>query len=303
MQLKSLVRYPLDIRRARRLLAAQRAPQDAFWQRPIALDLVTPELLFDCGRHLASLAHYSQDAGSPFFVRCDQLLLAGIARKIHGRETLAEPYVRWLAVGQPLPDSALVLRDFDSHQPGVRMLIGRDQVDGAPTMPYPMHPATLPFADHPSLLRLRDSKDRCGIFFAGNQKPKYGDDKMTRNFGLLSRLRILQTLRRRFPDRIVDSLDGCVDHHSIVLSDSRVESIPAARWLPSLARAILHLLPRRESADMPQFDRSDERGDHSVDRVRFPRHTTAARRNPGNHVRGRAGIDCRDRANQSAFGG
>jgi hypothetical protein len=237
MQLKSLVRYPLDIRRARRLLMAARAPEDAFSQRPIALDLVTPQMLFDCGRHLACLAHYSQAAGSQFLVRCSPLMLASIARKIHGREMLAEPYVRWLAPAQPLPKKALVLRDYDSDQPGVRMLIGRDQIDGAPTMPYPMHPATLSFADPPSLLQLRQSKDRGGIFFAGNQKPKYGEDKMTRDFGLLSRLRILQMLRGRFPDRVVDSMSQRVDRHSIVLSDSRVESIPASHWLSSLARA------------------------------------------------------------------
>ena len=237
MQFKSLVRYPIDIRRARRLLTAVRTPDDAYSQRPIALDLVTPQMLVDCGRHLVCLAHYSQAAGSQFLVRCSPLMLASIARKIHGREMLAEPYMRWLSTTQSLPENALVLRDYDSDVLGVRMLIGRDQVDGAPTMPYPMHPATLSFADRPSLLQLRRSEDRGGIFFAGNQKPKYGEDKMTRDFGLLSRLRILRTIRQRFADRVVDSLSGRVDCHSIVLSDSRVESIPASRWLSSLARA------------------------------------------------------------------
>lgn len=237
MQLKSLVRYPIDIRRARRLLRVARAADDTFAQRPIALDLVTPQMLFDCGRHLACLAHHAQAIGSQFLVRCSPIMLASIARKIHGREMLAEPYVRWLSTAQSLPENALVLRDYDSDQRGVRMLIGRDQVAGAPTMPYPMHPASLPFADHPSLLRLRQSEDRAGIFFAGNQKAKYGDDKMSRDFGLLSRLRILQTIRGRFPERVVDSIRQRVDRHSIVLSDSRVESIPASHWLSSLARA------------------------------------------------------------------
>lgn len=237
MQLKSLVRYPIDIRRAQRLLESQRAPANAFWRRPIALDLQSADLLIDCGRHLASLAHFAQLSGSRMLVRCNRILLAAIARKIHGREMLAEPYVWWVPPAESLPDDAFVMRDHQLCPTGVRMLIGRDLIAGVPKMPYPMHPATLPLADDQSLQQLRKTSDRKGIFFAGNQKPKYGREKMQKEFGVISRLDVIETLRQSYPDRVTSTLAGFSLRDAIILSDSRSESIQPSRWLNTLARA------------------------------------------------------------------
>ena len=249
VQLKSLIRFPIDIRRARRLLAEKPSDASRLTKRPIVLDLRTPKLLFDCGRHFASLAYHAAAAGSPFYVRCSPVLLAGIARKIHGREMLAEPHTSWLALDDPLPSGAFVLCDYDggSAADQTSMLIGRDILRDLPVMPYPMHPATLRQLQRVSLIELRGEQDRSAIFFAGNQKPKYGDQKIRRNFGLLSRLEILGTLAEQFPDRTLvpgrqqDGLSGSSipDHsnrHPIVLSDSRLNPIAACDWLPTLAR-------------------------------------------------------------------
>jgi hypothetical protein len=238
MKLKTLIRYPIDIRRARRLLRERAAAVPTLIERPIALDLRTDAMLFDCGRHFASLAHHACGAGSPFLVRCSPLLLAGIARKIHGGEMLAESHACWIPRDAPLPENALVLCDYEpDHGSGfIQMLIGRDIDRELAVMPYPMHPATLRQLEQTDLVRLRKSPKRSAIFFAGNQKPRYGDAKMQKNFGVLSRLEILGTLAERFPSRIATSMETANDR-SIVISDSRVESIAAADWLPSLARS------------------------------------------------------------------
>ncbi len=257
MQIKSLIRYPIDIRRARQLLADKPCAPPNLSERPICLDLRTPQLLFDCGRHLASFAHYARSAGSPFFVRCAPLLLAGIARKIHGREMLAESHACWLPPASPLPPNALVLCDYEplaetasNVQPAiagdrqVQMMIGRDIDRSIPVMPYPMHPATLRHQSEASdLSRLRESFPRRGIFFAGNQKPKYGDAKVGTNFGVLSRLEIVRVLREQFPTRMATSMQNTTSLEctsgaaAIILSDSRVDSIPASQWLSRLAQA------------------------------------------------------------------
>lgn len=243
MQFKSLIRYPVDIRRAKRLLARKPAISQALTERPIVLDLRTPQMLFDCGRHFASLAHHARCAGSPFFVRCSQLLLSSIARKVHGRDMLADPAAQWIPPAQPLPVDALVLSDEPtSDSSHLTMMIGRDIDRQIPVMPYPMHPATLPHADATSLLALRASGPREPIFFAGNQKPKYGDARMQRNFRLLSRLEILGTLAAEFPLRVRASIPSSAPADSdsrqrpIVISDSRIDKIRAADWLPTLAK-------------------------------------------------------------------
>lgn len=239
MQLKSLVRFPVDIKRARKRLATARTPLHSFSERPIVLDLKTPKLLFDCGRHFASLAFYSQAAGSPFFVRCNKMMLACIARKQHGREMLEAPYARWIPSDQPLPGNALVLCDDDApalNEHRYRMLIGRDTVAMSPVMPYPMHPATLRHATRENLQRLRNSRRKFRMFFAGNQKTKYGDDKMHRNFGVLSRLDVLSTLKETYASRVVSD-PKVASERSIVLADSRVTSIAASRWLDAIAES------------------------------------------------------------------
>lgn len=259
MQIKSFVRYPVDICRARRLLSGRPLLPEPLTERPIVLDLCTSQLLFDCGRHLASLAHHSRSAGSPFIVRCNRLLLSSIARKIHGRDMLVDPATKWIPKTEPIPPNALVLSDVESlDQSQITMLIGRDIDRGIPVMPYPMHPATLPHAELCQLRALRMTKNRAPIFFAGNQKPKYGDDRMRKNFGMLSRLEILDRLAHAFPDRMASSIkevatphvtaesSATVGQHSlshsttprpIVIADSRIESIAACDWLAALARA------------------------------------------------------------------
>jgi hypothetical protein len=239
MQFKALVRYPIDIQRATRLLSLKPPSSPYLPERPIALDLDTPQLLFDCGRHFASLAHYASSAGSPFYVRCRQILLAGIARKIHGREFLALPCVSWIPQTETIPENAFVLSDYQapSGEGNVRMMIGRDIDRSIPVMPYPMHPATLRQHSHVDIVEMRQGRSRRGIFFAGNQKPKYGDAKMQRNFGVLSRLEMLRTLGEQFPSRIASSMNSATGQTPIVISDSRFESISAADWLPTLARA------------------------------------------------------------------
>jgi hypothetical protein len=239
MQFKTLVRYPIDIRRARRLMSARPRLISELAERPVALDLRTPHLLFDCGRHLASLAHHATCAGSPFYVRCRQLLLAAMARKIHGRDLLAMPQVSWIPQEEALPADAFVLTDYQPQpeSDSVQMMIGRDIDRSIPVMPYPMHPATLHHNSHADIIRLRQPQKRPGILFAGNQKPKYGDAKMRRNFGVLSRLEILDTLTQRFSDRITRSMSAAAPKKDIVLCDSRSEPISTSDWLSALASA------------------------------------------------------------------
>jgi hypothetical protein len=120
----------------------------------------------------------------------------------------------------------------------LRMLIGRQVDRSMPVMPYPMHPATLRHLDGTDLRSLRNhDNDRRAILFAGSQKARYGDQWMRREFGILSRLELLDALRQRFPDRIVDSLGSSASVRPIVLIDSRKAAISPDRWLPTLAGA------------------------------------------------------------------
>ena len=60
---------------------------------------------------------------------------------------------------------------------------------------------------------------------------------MQRQFGVLSRLELLNTLRERFPGRVGQSLQQPDCSRPIVLLDSRVHAIAASQWLPTLAAA------------------------------------------------------------------
>ncbi len=249
MRLKLLLRYPVDIRRARRLLKEHVDATGQYDERPLVLDLRTPQLMFDCGRHFQSIAYHAHRAGSPTILRCSDLLLGGIARKIFGREMLSQSYVQRVPLTEPLPAGSLVLGDYEPLAEDLaemslrginylRMLIGRQVDRSLPVMPYPMHPATLRHLDHTDLRSLRDhSNDRRAILFAGSQKARYGNQWMRREFGVLSRLELLDTLRQRFPDRIADSLSPSSSSRPIVLIDSGKEAISADHWLPTLARA------------------------------------------------------------------
>jgi len=242
MGLKNVLRFPTDFRRAKRLLANR--PSDrlfdktSFDQRPIVLDLHRFDLLFDCGRHLAALAHYSGEIGSRFYVRSSRLVLASISHKPFGARMLSFPHVKWISNKEPLPHDALVLSDVGlvkqkpicrSDYRHIEMLVGCDIPDGRPVMPYPMHPDTLSFLDKESLASHRQTKRRNGLLFAGSQKAKYGRDKMQNRFNVLSRLHILDIIR----DCCEDGLVGDVP---VFLKDSAIEPVAAADWLAFLAR-------------------------------------------------------------------
>ncbi|TWU41850.1 hypothetical protein [Novipirellula artificiosorum] len=235
MQLKNVLRFPFDIHRANRILANRAATiidlGPIYPNRPIVLDLYTSQMLLDCGRHFASLAHYSGKIGSRFAVRSTRLMLAGIAHKRYGAEMLAQPHATWIPADGEIPAAALVLSDVSLSQqtrsrstgPTFEMLIGRDIPPNRPVMPYPMHPATLSGFEKHRLNDLREPRNREGILFAGSQKARYSRNPMQRTFGVLGRLQLLETLRQ-------------IQDPSIVLRDSATEPIEANDWLPFLAK-------------------------------------------------------------------
>jgi hypothetical protein len=240
MKWKHLVRYPFDIRTASRVLAQKSAFTPTQTRRVIALDLYTDQLLFDCGRHLTCIAAHAFKIESELVLRCRRWLLSAIAHKQLGMDFLTLPNVRWVSPESELPAKALTLLDVPRSQADrplddqtcATMLIGRDCPRGLPDMPYPMHP------DH--ILRLSERRKqglrelpKSGIFFAGNQKSRYGRESMTNDFGVLPRLEILSTLRTTFPDRIAEQdSGGCRD--KIVLRDRNERPIASADWLTVL---------------------------------------------------------------------
>ena len=241
MKLKILLRHPIYIHQARKILSAK--PPNKQWlnQRPIGLDLYTHDLLFDCGRHLESLAHYARSAGSAFYVRGTSLMLSGIAKKPFGRRMLAMPHVEWLDHSRPFPVNATVLIDSpDAHRTRIgygsvtiKMLVGRDIPDDCPVMPYPMHPNTLVFNDATNIKKLRNNTQRKGIVFAGRMQPRYGHKKMNDTFGVLSRLDILEILQSILENSNTDQSSESVP---IILRDSDKQPIASDEWLPFLAR-------------------------------------------------------------------
>lgn len=249
MRLKLLLRYPVDVSRAQRLLRDRPSSPLSTTDRPLVLDLRTPQLLFDCGRHLRSIAYYAKQAGSPTVIRCGNLLLGGIARKVFGRELLVQPDVQRITPRDPIPANSMVLGDYLVGQTELqslaersicfyRMCIGRDIDRSVVVMPYPMHPATLRYLPEMNLTALRNyGPDRRCVFFAGSQKTRYGDRWMQREFGVLSRLEILDSLRQRFANRVQSQLPSSTGETKIVIQDSRVNAIPASQWLTTLARA------------------------------------------------------------------
>ncbi len=251
MWLKSIVRYPLDIRRARGMLAAQaKTRQPDHRGRAIVLDLATPHLHFDCARHLVCIARHASIIGSPVTLRCSGVLLGGIARKLYGRQLLTAPNVRWVPPGTRLPNDALVLRDSPQmdqevrgSQDHYRMMVGRDVVPATPVMPYPMHHDSIEHAQNLDLVRLREASDRHGVFFAGRQKAAYAKAVIESNFGIMSRMRFLRTLQDRLGSRITKDLDRRDPQKPIVLLDTDEKSIEATDWLPTLARFNFFLCP------------------------------------------------------------
>jgi len=152
------------------------------------------------------------------------------------------PNVFHLRSKSAFPAGATVLTDADrpslrgpvAGQHVVRMLIGRDLIPDTPVMPYPMFPGQIAALDDDALCRFRQ-RPKAGIFFAGNQKSRYGRDSMRREFGLLSRLEVIETLVDAFPQRVVP-LDAAGKSDRIVLRATHRDPIASADWVDTLSR-------------------------------------------------------------------
>jgi len=263
--LKLLIRYPVAGVKASRLVSRKKAADSAALSSPpLVLDLRTTNLMFDGGRHLYTMAHYAAENRVKTLLRCRHFLLSGIVHKTFGREMLDLPHSGYLRSGERIPKNALVLGDyqitpsekesFDAR--GIRymqMQIGREVPTQPPIMPYPMHPWTLEHLDEDQRHLLRDQRHRQNlILFAGCQKPKYGTKWMREQFKILSRLEVLDVVRKHFPKQITEThnqdegnLDSCdqdrpvedchVPPKIIQLLDSKNFPIDSKRWLAKLA--------------------------------------------------------------------
>ncbi|KAA5545926.1 hypothetical protein FYK55_03160 [Roseiconus nitratireducens] len=242
MRWKHWFRYPTAIRRAKHHLTRHGVdPMTEDLGSSIGLDLYTDDLLLDCGRHLACIAEHARRIQSPVILRCSKWLLASIAHKKLGQRFLSQPSVRWIAPRDRFTNATLVFTDYTVRRVArdlhtcrtVRMMIGRQSIPDVPVMPYPMHPVHVQRAT-PEHLDQRRQQPKAGIFFAGNQKSRYGRDSMADQFGVLPRLQILEIVRRHFPDQVTDlQADG--NEESIVLRDSQADPIASEDWLPTLA--------------------------------------------------------------------
>ncbi|PNY36941.1 hypothetical protein [Rhodopirellula sp. MGV] len=241
MKLKHLLRYPSRIRTARSLLK-RGGSEHSSARGVIGIDLYTEQLLFDCGRHLACLAATAQLAEYEIHLRCSKWLLAAIAHKPLGKSFLSLGNVRWLSPNQIFPGHAVVLSDVAEHhalrvhagQHLIHMLIGCDVIPGTMVMPYPMHPRQI--SDLAVLQRdeLRRQEKR-GVFFAGNQKQRYGRSAMQDRFGVISRLEIVSTLQEAFSDRVCTERDNVSDG-VIHLLDTSINPIALEDWVPTLSQ-------------------------------------------------------------------
>lgn len=244
MWFKSIVRFPIDIRRAESLLlqARPREQNTPLPGRAIVLEMRTPQLQFDCGRHLNAIAIHAKMISSPFYLRCSRVLFAAIARKLFGPELLTDNNLTWLAPTDATPDDALVLHDSIETLPSnlnddrcthSQLMIGRDTIDGSWVMPYPMHPHTLSRLAAVDMTALRGTPDRCGIFFAGRLKANY--THVRNHFGVMNRLEMIESLRANFAPQVTDRIDIASHKNSIVLVDAKTQGLSSEDWLPTLA--------------------------------------------------------------------
>ncbi|MEL6107148.1 MAG: hypothetical protein AAFU85_13985 [Planctomycetota bacterium] len=284
MKWKHWFRYPFTIGEARRAIESRR--DEAFHGDGVslAIDLYREDLLFDCGRHLTCLAASAHQLGRRCYVRTTRLMLAAIAHKQLGRDLLALSNVHWVEPSESLPGECVVLLDVPrSHASRhlgqlatAQMLIGRDTVDAVPVMPYPMFPVHTLRSTEQSRATFRSSS-KAGVFFAGNQKQRYGREEMRAKFGVLPRLEVLQTLRESFAERIGDR-DAAGDVERIVLRDSSVHPIASENWIATLAshRFFLccpgasqpvchHLIEAMSVGTIPILEYSDRFAPHLVD--------------------------------------
>lgn len=249
MNWKNAIRYPIDIRRARRLLASRDPmlrPIENRLGRPIVLNLQTNGFAIDCARHLMTFAQWSEQIGSPLYIRCSEQVLSVISRKIHGKEILAETNVEWIndeCSSESLPPKALVLNDCPNPDPNLtrdgrtslELQIGRTINREIPVAPYPMHPATVRCYDLAKLRSLRTHSRRWNLFFAGNQKPRYGSSKMRQAFSMASRLELLNWLRRNHSTSIRTTLPNENASADMVILNSKNVPIATHDWMQTIA--------------------------------------------------------------------
>ncbi|MGB7347630.1 MAG: hypothetical protein WBD20_25630 [Pirellulaceae bacterium] len=248
MKIRHFLRYPVDIARAKTMLADRCAETNSFDNRPLVLDLYTTDLLLDCGRHFAAIAHYAAQNQSAVVIRCRRVLLGAIAHKPFGGQMLEMANVRWVSEKTALPDNALVLTDVAKENASrdtgrasvVELLISKDVLEHCPVMPYPMHPGVLPHASDTTLGAARKTEGRRGIFFAGSQRAKYGREVLRQGFGVLNRIEILEFVRETFSSRVVTSAVESNVRMPVVLparADSKAAPpISIQEWLPMLAK-------------------------------------------------------------------
>lgn len=239
MKWKHWLRYPLDRRVATKALRRVSVPVE-YPHPAIGFDLKQDHLLVDGARHLACLAILADRVSHEVVLRCSPVLLAAIAHKRLGALFLSLPNVSWVAASKPFSNVSVALTDHDEtdrrSDPSVRrvrMLIGKEAFAGAKVLPYPMHPKQMlawndSFAEH-----LRETP-KAGIFFAGNQKSRYGRSTMRDRFGVLPRLELVATLERHFAERIEPRhSEGNPDR--IVLRDSNQHPVAGDQWMKTLA--------------------------------------------------------------------
>ena len=244
MKLRHIARYPFDIGRAKRIVSGKCDVASRCNGRPICLDIHSSNLMVDCGRHFASIAHWASEIDSPVILRCGKVLLAAVGHKPFGAKMLGMANVQWTSKESELPDDGLILIDVPQtessrrfgDQQTIQMLIGKDILDHCPSVPYPMHPSVAPYATQEQIEACRIVKQRRGILFAGSQRAKYGRPVLGRDFGVLNRIEILTALRKMFAERVVN-LVGDYDAEPripIVLPEPSHQNIPVELWLPTL---------------------------------------------------------------------
>ena len=241
MWIKSIVRFPVDIRRAQRMLRDRNPVDPSPGGRPIVLDIRTPQLQFDCARHLVCIAKHARLIGSPVILRTSKLLMAGISRKLLGKDLLSDANVSWCQPGTELPSNALVLTDSETAtDDSIRLIVGCDVIPGTPVMPYPLFPSMIPAASEIDRQSLRQNP-RHGIFFAGRMKKAYGRVAIEQQFGVLNRLNFLETVQTTFESQISDTLNE--PSKPISLLDCTKTPIESSNWLATLSQFRFMLCP------------------------------------------------------------
>ena len=249
--LPSLLSYPLDIRRAGRLLAISEPHDTNTNERaPITLQMLSERLLIGRGRYLATFAHAAQVLNRRLIIRCPKQQLAHIARTTFGRIALANTATVWQSDRSPITNQGLLLTDspVDQTNPespiATELLVGRDAIAKTLAMPFPMHPNVQPYATDELLSQLRFTVSRTGIFLAGCETGKTRADigKQPQK-ELLCHEQVVRTIHDHFGDRIARALHSDGHHVPILIGDARDSSLGSEDWLRRLAQCDFLLCP------------------------------------------------------------